>query len=247
MKQENKKEADIPAEVSRETQNNNDFKIINVLFGLVVVLVAFVIVNQYMIFTISGNIIGKVGSISSGNMQLIGGTAQDAIRAVIPTGIPPIYGNELGIKYDDVSASNPQFADQTINKLGAYDNGITLTGSDLQRYIKITTQISCEYCCGAQAIVFSNGQAACGCAHSYAMRGLAKYLIKNHPTEFTDDQVLEELGKWKTLFFPGNIAQKALVLKEKGIELNYVNLASNKYRGIEKGQTSSGGGMVGGC
>ncbi|KKK51713.1 hypothetical protein LCGC14_3112180, partial [marine sediment metagenome] len=30
-----------------------------------------------------------------------------------------------------------------------------------------------------------------------------------------------------------------------GIELNYINLASNKHRGIEKGQAS--GGMVGGC
>jgi len=36
------------------------------------------------------------------------------------------------------------------------------------------------------------------------------------------------------------------VLEAQGIELNYINLASNKYRGIEKGQQASGG-MVGGC
>ena len=79
------------------------------------------------------------------------------------------------------------------------------------------------------------------------MRGLAKYLIKYHGTEFSDEQILEELGKWKVLFFPGVHQQKAAVLKSQGIELNYINLASNKYRGAEKGQASSGGAMVGGC
>ena len=44
------------------------------------------------------------------------------------------------------------------------------------------------------------------------------------------------------------MAQKAAVLKSKGIELNYINLASNKYRGIEKGvEVGSSGAMVGGC
>ncbi len=77
------------------------------------------------------------------------------------------------------------------------------------------------------------------------MRGLAKYLIKYHGEKFTDEEILEEVGKWKTLFFPGIMEGKAEVLKNNGIELNYINLASNKYRGIEQGQTS--GGMVGDC
>ena len=183
-----------------------------------------------------------------GTGNAIGGAAISSVSAseIIPTGIPAVYGNELGISYDDVSPSDPRKADATIGVLSKFDNSITLTGSDLQRYIDIGLQISCEYCCGADSIIFSNGQAACGCAHSYAMRGLAKYLIKNHGTEFTDDEILEELGKWKVLFFPGVHETKAAVLKSKGIELNYINLASNKYRGIETGQQSSGS-MVGGC
>ena len=100
------------------------------------------------------------------------------------------------------------------------DNSITFSGDDLQRYVKIGSMIACEYCCGATTLVFSNGQPACGCAHSYAMRGVAKYLIKNHGTEYTDDQILEELGKWKVLFFPGEHEQKANVLEAQGIELN---------------------------
>ena len=165
---------------------------------------------------------------------------------IIPSGVPKIYGNELGISYDDVSASNSQKADSTIAVLSKFDNSITLTGADKERYITIASQISCEYCCGANSIIRSDGSAACGCAHSYSMRGLAKYLITKHGSEYTDDEILEELGKWKVLFFPGIHETKAAVLKEKGIETNYINLASNKYRGIEKG-TSSSGGMVGGC
>ncbi|MBS3132817.1 hypothetical protein J4470_01650 [Candidatus Woesearchaeota archaeon] len=163
---------------------------------------------------------------------------------VIPKGVPKIYGSELGVSFDDISSLNQQLADATINKLGALDRSIELRGGQLQRYIAIASKISCEYCCGAASIIFSNGQAACGCAHSYAMRGVAKYLIENHGDEYSDDEVLEELGKWKTLFFPSQLSQKAEVLSENGIELNYINLASNKYRGIEQG---AGGGMVGGC
>ena len=187
--------------------------------------------------------LGKTSTTGSVTGNVIGTVSASEI---IPTGVPKVYGNELKISYDDVSPNDPRKADATINVLANIDRTVTLTGDDLQRYIKIGSEISCEYCCGADSIIFSNGQPACGCAHSYSMRGLAKYLIKNHGDEFTDDQILEELGKWKVLFFPGVHQQKAAVLKSQGIELNYINLASNKYRGIEQGQQSSGE-MVGGC
>ena len=172
--------------------------------------------------------IGKINSGSSGS----GTTSITPVSAseIIPKGIPQVYGSELKVSYDDISTTNPKKADATISVLGKLDDSITLTGNDMQRYIKVASQISCEYCCGAESIIFSNGQAACGCAHSYAMRGLAKYLIKNYNDEFNDDEILEELGKWKVLFFPEIHATKAAVLKEQGIELDYINLASNKYR-----------------
>ncbi|MBI4739203.1 hypothetical protein HY772_06640 [Candidatus Woesearchaeota archaeon] len=167
---------------------------------------------------------------------------------IIPRGVPAVYGKELGVSFDDVSAATPQKTEAAIQKLGALDDKITLSGEDKQRYIAIAGSISCEYCCGASAIINKNGDAACGCAHSYAMRGLAKYLIRNHGSEYSNDEILEELGKWKTLFFPGAITAKASVLQQQGIELNYINLASNKYRGIEsKAAAGSGAGMVGGC
>lgn len=205
----------------------------NVHIILISVFAALVAVNQLMIFNVTGFAFAGTG------------TSRITYDDVIPKGIPAVYGNELGVSYDDVSPNDAQLADQTINKISIYDNSITLSGDELQRYISVASQISCEYCCGAQSIIFNDGNAACGCAHSGAMRGLAKYLIKNHP-DVSDDAVLEELGKWKTLFFPSILSQKAQILKEKGIEINYINLASNKYRGIESG-SASGGSMVGGC
>ena len=203
------------------------------MIGLTVLLALVILFNQYQLSSFGGSL-------------NLGGTSISATD-VIPKGVPTIYGQELSISYDGVSVNNPQLADATLAKMVVFDNSITLTGDKLQRYINIGLQISCEYCCGAESVIFKNGQAACGCAHSQAMRGIAKYLIDKHADEFTDDQILGEMGKWKVLSFPGIHQQKAAVLEQKGIELNYINLASNKYRGIEKGATSSGGSMVGGC
>ncbi|MBL7058892.1 hypothetical protein ISS08_00350 [Candidatus Pacearchaeota archaeon] len=182
---------------------------------------------------------------------ILDSSSQSGVSAssIIPTGVPEIYGDELGVAYDFVSANDPQLADQTISFLSSIDRTETLEGADLERYINILYVshggISCEYCCGARSIIFENGQAACGCAHSYAMRGLAKYLILNHGEEYTDEEILEEVGKWKVLFFPGIMQGKADIMASKGISTDYISLTSNDYRDIEKGQTS--GGMVGGC
>ena len=216
-------------------------------------------------------------SMRSGKDNIIPTGVAFAEASIVPTGTPKIYGKELGVSYDDVSPNNPELADQTIEVLANLDKTITLTGADLDRYIDITSEMSCEYCCGASSIIVRRedvdamdkkieaaiasgavskeqaekyrqtaGDPACGCAHSYAMRGLAKYLITEHNDEFSDKEILEELAKWKTLFFPGQLTSKAAVLKEKNIEFSYINLASNRYRGIEQGATA-GSGMVGGC
>lgn len=202
-------------------------KAIMVLSAVAFILVGFVFLKV--------NAIGNMPAVQNNNDNNAAAFQQPAGSSVdvIPKGEPRIYGPELGVSYDDISLTNQQKADATIAKIGRLDTSIKLSGKDLERYIKIASQISCEYCCGVDSIITQNGQAACGCAHSYAMRGLGKYLITKHPNEFTDDQILEEMGKWKTLFFPGQMSSKAQVLKSKGIELNYINLASNKYRNIE--------------
>ena len=193
-------------------------------------------------------IYGAGNSNISGNAVATGIGTVSALD-VLPKGNPDIYGSELGVSFNDVSASNPQLADATMVKLTQYED-MKLNSAQMERYVKIGSSIACEYCCGAETLVFSNGERACGCAHSYAMRGLAKYLLTKHP-EMTDLEILNELGKWKVLFFPGIHEKKAEVLKANGIDYtNYVNLASNLYRGAEnQASTSSSGSsqMVGGC
>jgi len=192
-----------------------------------------------LLFVIAFNI----GKVSSG--QSVGGIGTVSASEIIPKGVPAVYGTALGVSYDDVTASNTQLADQTIRKLAQYED-MDLNSEEMGRYIKIAGSISCEYCCGANSIIFANGERACGCAHSYAMRGLAKYLLTNNP-EMSDAEILSELGKWKVLFFPDIHESKAIALEENGIDSkDYVTLASNLYRGIEQGKTS-GGSMVGGC
>ncbi len=208
-----------------------------VQIGIIAVL-ALIIVFSF------GKIYGSAGA------EINGATTKSVSTSdIIPTGVPAVYGQALGVSYDDVSASNPKLADATIQKLSAYENE-ELSAEQMTRYIKIAGAISCEYCCGADSIIFSNGQAACGCAHSYAMRGLAKYLLINNP-EMSDYEILSELGKWKVLFFPGVHEQKAKALEANGIDsTDYVNLASNLYRGAENQASvasSSSSGMVGGC
>ena len=206
-------------------------------------------VQMAIVIVLIGVLMFFVGkSASEGNIGIAKSTSTSKI---LPTGVPAIYGAELKISFDDVSETTPQKADSTIEILSNIDRSETLEGAELDRYINILytleNGISCEFCCGARSVIFEDGTPACGCAHSYAMRGLTKYLIKFHGDEYTDAEILEEVGKWKVLFFPGIHETKAEVLKSQGIEINYINLASNKYRGAEKGGTGDSGGMVGGC
>ena len=74
---------------------------------------------------------------------------------VIPRGVPAVYGDELGVSYDDVSASNAASTNAAIAKLSSLER-ISLSGAEMQRYIAIGTQIGCEYCCGAEALIFKS-------------------------------------------------------------------------------------------
>ena len=211
------------------------------------------IVQYVVIAVLAVLLIYNGAKIYGGNSSITGNAIATGIGTVsaldvLPKGIPEVYGSEIGISYNDVSASNPSLADATMAKLTVYEE-IELNSEQMERYVRIGSSIACEYCCGAKTLVFSTGERACGCAHSYAMRGLAKYLLTKHP-DITDLEILEELGKWKVLFFPGIHEKKAEALDANGVDYtSYVNLASNIYRGAEN-QASAGSGnsqMVGGC
>ncbi len=154
-----------------------------------------------IIIVLAGILMYNFGQSSATGTGGITGVGVVSASNIIPTGIPNVYGEELGISYDGVSVNNPALADQTIRVLSNIDRAEILEGAELERYIDILYNledgISCEYCCGARSIIFEDGSTACGCAHSYAMRGLTKYLIKYHGDEVNDKENLEEVGKWK--------------------------------------------------
>ena len=165
----------------------------NIAIGLLIIGGLLVIFNQFQISDTNNLILlNRVGSNSQTGINLATGIATASALDILPKGIPDVYGKELGISYDNININDQKKANDVIGKLSLLENSINLDSNQLQRYIQITGSISCEYCCGVQAITFSDGSPACGCAHSGAMRGLAKYLVTEHP-EMKDMDILNEL------------------------------------------------------
>ena len=106
------------------------------------------IIQIGIVVILVGILMFNLGRVSSGGITGNSITSFKDDSGIIPTGTPKIYGNELKVKYDDISTANPRLTDASIGVLGNLDNKITLTGADLDRYIKIASQISCRiyYC-----------------------------------------------------------------------------------------------------
>ena len=201
------------------------------------------------------SISSKFKKIIGGGAKLSGDLAQDAVKLVFMQGVPEVYGAELNVDFDQVQSS--------MDVMKQYDpdygrKPLDLSAEELQRYINIDLKISCEYCCGAESIIFKNGKAACGCAHSQAMRGLTAYLVKNHGSQMTDDQILAELAKWKSRYFPKQMVQKMSTQLKSGkytpdIASLLLNIKLPKYDGANSGpaplpsEIQNAPGMVGGC
>jgi len=184
-------------------------------------IVVLILVNQYLIMDI-GKTLGldqfKIFK-AEAKVKLSGDLAKDATSIILIKGVPEIYGQELGLQYID--PADVKQMDQMIAIMGQYDptygsKKILLDGDLKQRYTQIGLSISCEFCCSAKSIVFENGEAACGCAHSQAMRGLAAYLLKYHGDEYTNDEILMELARWKGLYFPKQMIKKLVEQAQSG-------------------------------
>lgn len=240
---------------------------IYVALGLLVLILAF---NQFQISSLSTQmslysapVAAGASSVTATSGTQAGSASQASLQAivnkVIPTGTPKVYGTELGVSYDKPVES--------LSILGKLDGDLYPDGklkfSDLdsaaqKRYVALGKEIACEYCCGATELVFADGKPACGCQHSAAMRGLAKYLLLKHP-DMSDQQILEEMGKWKILFFPKQHVSKAVSFASAGKDINTIDLTSNKFRDFKApaqgSQSSQSSGdaianapdMVGGC
>ncbi|RMF55127.1 hypothetical protein D6745_03085 [Candidatus Woesearchaeota archaeon] len=155
-------------------------------------------------------------------------TPDDAMAIMFPTGTPD-YGEELGVSYDDPVSSLSVLARMY---RGLKDEVQKNNPEAWHRFMSLASKpvgISCEYCCGVGPVgIDKNGNSACGCQHNPALLTVALYLTAY--TDYTDGEILREVMRWKTLFFPKKM--------------------------IELGMTVAGGdtsaldnlpGMVGGC
>ena len=247
--------------ISKEKKKSNKFLVVNlVLVGLFTVSL---ITNQ-VVFSKTKKLLGinsavsdisaKLKKIIGGNTKLTGNIAEDAVKISFHQGVPDIYGTEMGVSFEEVQ--------QAMDIMKQYDPGygsnkISLNADEMKRYIDVNIKISCEYCCGAKSIIFENGEAACGCAHSQAMRGLAAYLIRNHGGEFTNDQMLRELAIWKGRYFPKQMIQKVTEQLQSGkytpdVASLLLDLKLPKYSEEQKSAPLPSDikdlpGMVGGC
>ncbi|MDF1498644.1 MAG: hypothetical protein P1P85_04830 [Patescibacteria group bacterium] len=260
--------------INTREKNKKSIKVaLFVNLALLLILVVLLGYNQIVInginreLGIKSNVINKIENNlrggkslpkNLGKKELTGDLMQDSINLVISSGTPEIYGEEIGVSFDDVQGS--------INVMKKYDpydlkpkgTRIIPKGDNLERYKNIAGRISCEYCCGAASIINpKNGQSACGCAHSMAMRGLTAYLLQNHGGEMTNDEILRELSRWKGLYFPKQMIKKMTEQLQGG---NYTPDTASLVLGIELPDYREGSGnaplpseienlpgMVGGC
>lgn len=171
-----------------------------------------------------------------------GGGGGAAAEFALPSGTPA-YAEDLGVTFAAVSEETPREAQETIRTL-AQEDSRQLSDSERDRLATVLHDmhggLSCEYCCEAESVVTADGEAACGCSHAVAMRGLAKHLVQE--TDMSDDEIFREVSRWKVRFFPSQSREKFDALQSQDVRPTTVKLASNEYRGA-----ASGGGWVGDC
>ncbi len=214
-----------------------------------------VLANTKKIIGINQTLLPSLSSLKLfSNTKLTGNLSDDATKLAFIQGIPETYGSELSVNYDDVQNS------MNIMKqfdLGYGKNKPSLSAEEKKRYTAINLRISCEFCCGAAAIVFENGEPSCGCAHSQAMRGLTAYLVKNHGTEYSDDQILRELARWKGRFYPKAMVQKTIGQIQNGnytpdvaallLDVKLPKYGAGDTKQPTQSDIESAPAMVGGC
>ncbi|MBI4095985.1 MAG: hypothetical protein HY438_03935 [DPANN group archaeon] len=120
-----------------------------------------------------------------------GDVVQDLVNNVVPRGTP-WYGQEAGVSFDDpIAAQN----------LWAKGRAIQLDSQDQSRWERIVNSFTCDYCCGSpqSPTIITR----CGCAHSQAAQGMAKWFIKNYGSQYSDEEIYGEMARWYALWYPG--------------------------------------------
>ncbi len=132
-----------------------------------------------------------------------GDLTQDLLNNVIPRGTP-WYGAEAGVSFDD--PINAQ-------KLWAKGRTIQIDATQDERWKRIVNSFTCDYCCGSpqNPTIITR----CGCAHSAAAQGMAKWFIKTYGDKFSDEEIYGELARWYAVWYPGPTIKR--IVQEAGL------------------------------
>lgn len=219
--------------VKKKSKKESENMLSRQILGLIIVATVIMLFNQIQVNGISDMLSQPSGIVrSSGSVDLASldvttltstahtiaavfpvdqiSTMEDAMAIMFPTGIPE-YGEALGVSYDDPVGSLAVLA-------GMY-RGLKaeVEANDpeaFQQFVDLASNprgVSCEYCCGVGPIgVDKNGNSRCGCKHNPALLSTALYLSAY--TDYNDGEILQEVMKWKTLFFPKNMIEIGLSL-----------------------------------
>jgi len=129
---------------------------------------------------------------------LTGDAAQDLVNNVVPSGTP-WYGPQAGVSFDDpITAQN----------LWAKGRAIQLSPEEEQRWSRIVNSFTCDYCCGSpqNPTIITR----CGCAHSSAAQGMAKWFVKNYGSSYSDEEIYGEMARWYALWYPGPTVKRII-------------------------------------
>ncbi len=212
-----------------------DSKLFNVVMAALLVSAAVMAFNQYQLMKVA-QLMGASALLGGGSATLANvdtsqlsstkqtiaavfpelknaRSEQDVIAVMLPSGTPE-YSQQLGgITFDDPVNS--------LNYLAKWyyviKEEVKKDPAKWQRYLNLAAAprgISCEFCCGVgpQGIT-SSGNLRCGCQHNPAAQAVALGLIQY--TDYSDAEILREVMKWKTTWFPRNMIAAAIEVAGK--------------------------------
>ncbi|MBI4135490.1 hypothetical protein HY477_02035 [Candidatus Uhrbacteria bacterium] len=117
--------------------------------------------------------------------------AVEAAKVVMLATGTPFYAPP-GISFDD-----------PVSALAAwqpFERQIQLPPDREQRFQKIISTMTCDYCCGGPNQITTINR--CGCRHAQAYRSIAKHLLQTVGDQYTDEEILGELQRWKGVWYP---------------------------------------------
>ncbi|MFQ5406008.1 MAG: hypothetical protein ACE5DI_02505 [Candidatus Micrarchaeia archaeon] len=183
--------------------------------------------------------------------QDTGDPVQDAINYIVPTGTPWYLADGVGAQLE-ISFDDPIQAQQV---WGQFGRSLQLDGEKQQRYEKLVSIFTCDFCCGGPTSVTTINR--CGCAHAYAWKGIAKFFVEYYGDDYSDEEILGEMTRWKGLWYPKGMIEMYLVYvgQADASTLNYGGSVGIRAQFEGEGTGGSASiselgdlpGMVGGC